>query len=307
MAKRNNFVQTIKTIAQSLVNNAGYDKTRTGQIVGINEATGTYSVKVDGQTYNNVKAMDGNQYNLRDIVKVVIPCNQASQIYISSAAFSDNTLGKRVAHAQSVADSKNRTYRCAPADLPPVGELVNGDVWINTADHNKMYRWDGANWQFSGGGDPINTATIILYQRVSSAPSAPSGGQTYTFETGVLNPIPSGWSRDIPSGSNPCYITQTNVTSVNASVTISSWSTPVMFVQDGIDAPTAVVSITVDTISYLNNTATLRATLFVDGAVKTPITYAWTKGTSTTVVGKNVTLGITDLDAVYNCVVTWSD
>jgi hypothetical protein len=210
-----------------------------------------------------------------------------------------------------LADGKSTIYYGTPSSFSSFADV--GDLCINPNDHNKVYRWDGSSWNFAGGGDPINTATIALYQRASSAPSAPSGGQTYTFETSILNPVPTGWSRNIPSGSNPCYITQTNVTSVNASVTISSWSTPIMFVQngqngqDGADAPTAVVLITVDSVSYLSNTATLRAQLYVNGVIVTPTTYAWTKGTSTTIIGQNVTLGVTDLDEVYNCVVTWSD
>ena len=55
----NQIIQSIKTIAQSLVNDAGYDKTRTGQVVGVNTVTNTYSVKVDGHTYPNVKCTHG--------------------------------------------------------------------------------------------------------------------------------------------------------------------------------------------------------------------------------------------------------
>ena len=40
------FVQSIKTIAESLIKKAGFDKTRSGKIVGKNEITNTYSVKI---------------------------------------------------------------------------------------------------------------------------------------------------------------------------------------------------------------------------------------------------------------------
>ena len=306
---RNTFVQSIKSIAQSLIDRAGYDKTRTGTVVGTNELTNTYSVKVDGKVYNNLKAMDGNQYNVHDIVKVVIPCNQATQMYISSSAFSDNSLGNRVAHAQSVADSKNKTFRQATAPTPSDG-LVVGDIWIDTTNGNKMYRWDGSQWVISGGGDPVNTATIILYQRASTAPSTPSGGQTYTFSTGVLSPIPTNWSRNIPSGNDPCYSTQTTVTSFNDNVGVVSWTAPILLVRngtDGQDAPNASVTITVNTISYLSHTATLGVILFVDGAIVTPTSYQWGKDGVDISGATNSTLGVTDLDAVYYCTVTWSD
>ena len=87
----NQIIQSIKTIAQSLVDNAGYDKTRGGLIVGVNTVTNTYSVKVDGVTYPIVRAVDDATYHIGDVVKVVIPCNQATQMYISSSVLSDNS------------------------------------------------------------------------------------------------------------------------------------------------------------------------------------------------------------------------
>ena len=69
----NTFIKSIKTIAQSLMENAGYDKTRTGQIITVNAITNTYSVKVDGKLYSNVRTVNGTTYNTGDIVKVVIP------------------------------------------------------------------------------------------------------------------------------------------------------------------------------------------------------------------------------------------
>ena len=99
----NQIIQSIKTIAQSLVDKAGYDKTRGGVIVSINSATNTYSVKVDGVTYPIVRAVDGAPYNVGDVVKVVIPCNQATQMYIASGVLSDNSLGNKIANAVGLA------------------------------------------------------------------------------------------------------------------------------------------------------------------------------------------------------------
>ena len=99
----NQIIQSIKTIAQSLVDKAGYDKTRGGVIVGVNSTTNTYSVKVDGVTYPIVRAVDGATYNVGDVVKVVIPCNQATQMYIASSVLSDNSLGNKIANAVGLA------------------------------------------------------------------------------------------------------------------------------------------------------------------------------------------------------------
>ena len=83
--QQNAFVQSMKTIAQSAITKAGFDKTRNGQIVSVNTVTNTYSIKVDGIIYNNVKVVNGMEYNKGDIVKVNIPMNNPSQAYISSS------------------------------------------------------------------------------------------------------------------------------------------------------------------------------------------------------------------------------
>ena len=103
--KQNNIISSIKTIAESLIAKAGFDKTRTGSIVGRNEITNTYSVKIDGHIYNNVRTVNDFTYNVGDTVKVSIPCNQASQMYIMSSTFSDDSIGKKIVHADSVIDA----------------------------------------------------------------------------------------------------------------------------------------------------------------------------------------------------------
>ena len=156
----NQIIQSIKTIAQSLVDNAGYDRTRGGLIVGVNQITNTYSVKIDGITYPTVRAVDGATYNIGDIVKVVIPCNQATQMYISSSVLSDNSLGNRIVNAMTlaenaeqeignvkeIAESKNKTFRQASA---PTSGMDKGDIWVDTDDGNKMYIYNGTQWVFS--------------------------------------------------------------------------------------------------------------------------------------------------------------
>lgn len=73
----------------------------------------------------------------------------------------------------------------------------------------------------------------------------------------------------------------------------------------GDTGPEAVVNISISSIDWSNNTATLTATLRVNGSIVTPSTYKWTKGSATTSLGTSATLTVNDLDAVYNCTVTW--
>ena len=90
---------------------------------------------------------------------------------------------------------------------------------------------DGTN-----GLDGYNQATINLYRRAASTPSKPSSAVTYTFSTGALSSIPSGWSKTIPdSDGNPCYVTSVSIASRDAtySIAATSWSSPTKLVEDG--------------------------------------------------------------------------
>ena len=359
----NQIIQSIKTIAQSLVDDAGYDKTRGGLIVGVNQVTNTYSVKIDGITYPIVRTVDDATYNIGDIVKVVIPCNQATQMYISASILSDNSLGNKVANATTlageakqlgldnqveiqevskVADSKNKTFRQA---TEPVVGMSKGDIWIDIDDENKMYIYDGTQWVFSGGGDcqdGLNNATILLYQRGATAPDKPTADLTYTFATASLSPTSAlnGWTQAIPAiDGNPCWVIAATASATTATDTIdvAEWSTQIKFVEDGAQgatgatgetgatgatgsAPEGIVEISIETISYPNQTATLRAILFVDGAVTAPTGYQWSYkkmvNNQPTIVNiqneTNATINITaasaeggGLKATYNCAVTW--
>ena len=73
----------------------------------------------------------------------------------------------------------------------------------------------------------------------------------------------------------------------------------------GATGPEAIVTISISSVNWTAGTATLSATLRVNGTITTPTTYNWTKNTSTTSLGTSATLSISDLDAVYNCTVTW--
>lgn len=273
----NQIIQSIKTIAQSLVDNAGYDKTRGGLIVGVNTITNTYSVKVDGITYPIVRAVDDATYNIGDVVKVIIPCNQATQMYISSSVLSDNSLGNKIANATTlaedakqlgldnqveikdvsdVANSKNKTFR---QDTAPTEGMSSGDVWIDTSDNNTLYVYDGTQWVFSGGGngqDGLNNATILLYKRGATAPEKPTAEVTYTFADASLSPTDAslsltsalnGWTQAIPQvDGNPCWVIAATASATTATDTIgvSEWSTQIKFVEDGVQGATGATGAT---------------------------------------------------------------
>lgn len=88
------------------------------------------------------------------------------------------------------------------------------------------------------GLDGLNQATINLYRRSVTSPALPTSAVTYTFATGALSSVPSGWSRNIPTANgNPCWVTSAVAISSEAtdSIAASEWVTPTKMVEDGID------------------------------------------------------------------------
>jgi hypothetical protein len=87
------------------------------------------------------------------------------------------------------------------------------------------------------GTDGLNSATVFLYQRATSAPSKPSGSLTYTFATGKLSGTLGNWTQTIPTGTNPCYIIQATAISTSATDTIaaSEWSDVTKLIENGIN------------------------------------------------------------------------
>jgi hypothetical protein len=108
-------------------------------------------------------------------------------------------------------------------------------------------------------GSALNTAVIYLYRRSATALTAgdkPNATTTYTFDppgidlTGV-----TGWTNDIPAGSDPLYAVIITVASDNPTVDITTgeWSTPVILAQNGANGTSPIF------IDLSNDTAAVPA------------------------------------------------
>ena len=90
------------------------------------------------------------------------------------------------------------------------------------------------------GTDGNSVAQLTIYQRSSTAPATPTGGQ-YSFTTNAITP-PTGWSTAIPAGTNPLYASL-SVASVNGTTGIDTtltWSSPNILAQNGTNGTTGV-------------------------------------------------------------------
>ena len=85
------------------------------------------------------------------------------------------------------------------------------------------------------GTNAYNNATVFIYTRANETPQTPQITISYSFETGDLSGLPSGWSKTPPTGSSDLWVSQTVVTSSDLVVDIpaNKWAAPVIIAANG--------------------------------------------------------------------------
>lgn len=82
MGVNNSLLKSIQTIVDKEVESASFDKTRQGQVL-TNNNDGTYTIRLDGVLYNNIPSYPKvASIDIGSVVKISIPSNQPSQMYI---------------------------------------------------------------------------------------------------------------------------------------------------------------------------------------------------------------------------------
>ena len=82
------------------------------------------------------------------ITNTPITVTQTADFTVSSVvpAVATTTDGLAVELTEIAANSGNQTYRQLTPPTSPPFTLKIGDIWFDTDDGNKEYRWDGTNW-----------------------------------------------------------------------------------------------------------------------------------------------------------------
>ena len=149
----------------------------------------------------------------------------------SSGDITENTSGALNGWSSLIPTGNNPLYVImATANSTAASDEINTDEWSTPV----VLAQNGSN-----GTAGYNNAIIQLYKRSSTPITAIdwSSDIVYTFSTNSINTTPSGWSRNVPSGSNPLYMTAATAYANTSTKTIKSteWSTPILLVQNGAD------------------------------------------------------------------------
>lgn len=91
---------------------------------------------------------------------------------VTARADADIALAGQISNLSTVANNKNKTYR---QNTAPTGDLVVGDIWIDTsaAGKNMIKRWNGTTWQNSGD-TRIDANIVAISNEVTARSNADS-------------------------------------------------------------------------------------------------------------------------------------
>lgn len=123
--------------------------------------------------------------------------------------------------------------------------VYDGVTYVATQLISKVV--DGAAG--TNGSAGLANALAYAYQRSASAITSNPGAVTYTFASASIttpstNALANGWTKAIPAGSDPLYITMAPASAIGTTDAIAAgeWSTPVQLAVDGADGAPAVNS-----------------------------------------------------------------
>lgn len=88
----------------------------------------------------------------------------AIQTETTARTTADTALASQITTVQAVADAKNRVYRQAST---PTGTLVSGDLWFDSDDNNRPYRYNGSSWELTE--DPRIPSNAVAIQTETTA------------------------------------------------------------------------------------------------------------------------------------------
>ena len=120
----------------------------------------------DTDDNNKMYRWNGSTFAATDDGRIQSISSNVSSLQLTYAGLDNDVnnpttgLATRMTSVETVAASKNRTYRQSSA--PTVG-LITGDVWFDTSDGtNKPYRWNGSSWVLTEDARiPQNAASIV--------------------------------------------------------------------------------------------------------------------------------------------------
>ena len=96
----------------------------------------------DSDDGNKAYRYNGTSWEPTDDTRIAANA-AAIQVEATARADADSALASQITTVAAVANSKNKTYRQTTA---PTSGMIAGDLWFDSDDNNKAYRYNGTAW-----------------------------------------------------------------------------------------------------------------------------------------------------------------
>lgn len=168
----------------------------------------------------------------------------------------------------------------------PVGPIAQLGTSERFAREDHVHVGDGGG---GGGGSSLSNAQVYAYQRSISPPVGTPGAVVYDFATAAIttptgNVLANGWTKAIPAGTSPLYVTVASASSTTTGDTINAneWSSPVILSENGANGSNGlnVATIYLYRRSFVNSAPALpssNVTWQFTPPVASGITNGWTQ------------------------------
>ena len=153
------------------------------------------------------------------------------------------------------------------------------------------------------GADGVKTETAIVYKWAVSIPTI-SGSSTYTWSTGGISPLPTGWDSSIsesPAANMTCWAASVDIVDgVSATTTLVNWATASILPFGYVGGTGAYVRLAYSAASVTLNTTP--ATITTTGSTTFPANGSWGTGTVWTETVPVLSAGqsVWQTEGVYN-------
>jgi len=160
--------------------------TDSSTFIGVTDATAQTIAASKNTTYVQASEPTGGTYSAGDLW---IDIDDGNKLYAWSGTAWVARQDGAIATAQATADGKNTIYRQTTA--PTGGTYATGDLWFDTDDNNKIYRYNGTNWNTAvqlGGNALANVnANTITAGTIDASVITVSNINAGNISTGILD------------------------------------------------------------------------------------------------------------------------
>lgn len=156
------------------------DDTRIASNIAAITSESTARASADTVLTNTLSTLSSTVTNNYNTLNAAI-INEAS-----TRATADSSMSTQINTVSAIANVKNRTYYQTTA--PVADSLVTGDIWFDSDDNNKSYRWNGTSWVAADDARiSANSAAIVSEQNARASADSSLATSISTLTSTVTN------------------------------------------------------------------------------------------------------------------------